>query len=337
MKIIEKLKTNRKLLLIVIGLIIATLIVPYLTIPGLILWWFYRKSKFSRKFKTISTSVVGELVVILMTLGIIAYAKDIEPHLTVSEPASATSIKSQQIAIKGTYDPTDRKVWVNGKEVTTSDGSFEMQYQLKEGENKIEVTAGNWKRAHVYLTVTRELTDEEKAARATPTPTPKPTTTAVQEPTKAPTVVKQANPTPTPTPTAKPKAITPPPTITYDINGFPKNAEQVTVSDIAKTPNAYADGITNVVFTCKIISFARDDQGNATAVNCADPNDMSSIVQIDIGNFDIKRINVSDTIRIYGFVMGVFKGKNGFGVEITEAAVSGMYINDLTSGYNSTK
>lgn len=199
MKIIEKLKTDRKLLLIVIGMVIATFLVPYLTIPGLVLWWFYRKSKFSKKIKTITTSVVGGLVVILMMLGIIAYAKDIEPHLTVSEPVSATSIKTQQIAIKGTYDPTDRKVWINGKEVPVSDGSFETQYQLREGENKIEVTAGNWKRAHVYLTVTRELTDEEIAARATPTPTPKPTATAVQEPTKTPQAIKQSTPTPQPT------------------------------------------------------------------------------------------------------------------------------------------
>lgn len=210
MQIIEKLKTDRKLLLVVIGLIIATFLVPYLTIPALILWWFYKKSKFSRKLKTIVTSGVGGLVVILMTLGFIAYAKDTEPHLIISEPTSTSSIKAQQIAIKGTYDPIDRKVWINGKEISASNGSFENQYQLKVGENKIEVTAGNWKRAHVNLTVTRELTDEEIAARATPTPTlaPKPTATPTPQPVKAPTVVKQDNPTPqAPKPSQTPEQI----------------------------------------------------------------------------------------------------------------------------------
>ncbi len=105
---------------------------------------------------------------------------------------------------------------------------------------------------------------------------------------------------------------------------------------IAKTPNAYV-GSQNVVFTCRISSFARDSSGDAAAANCSDPNDSSSILQIDIGNFDIKQINVSDTIRIYGFVMGAVRGKNAYGGDVTEALVSGMYINDLTSGYNSTR
>lgn len=197
MKIIERMKKDRKLSLSVIGMVIATFVVPYLTIPGLILWWFYKKSKFSKKFKTFTTSIVGGLAVILMMFGFIAYAKDVEPHLSISEPTSATSVKAQQIDIKGTYDPSDRKVWINGNEITASNGSFETTYQLKEGENKIEVTAGNWKRARVNLTITRELTDEEIAARATPTP--KSSSVTTQEPTKAPQVTKQATSAPQPT------------------------------------------------------------------------------------------------------------------------------------------
>lgn len=201
MKIIEKLKTDKKFLLIVIGLVLATFLVPYLTIPVLILWWFYKKSKFSRKFKTIATGVVGGLIIVLMTLGFIAYAKDIEPHLTVSEPASTTSIKAQQITIKGTYDPVDRKVWISGKEIAASNGSFETVYQLKEGENKIDVTTGNWKRARVYLTVTRELTEAEKTARITQAPSSLPTATL--QPTKDSVAPKQV--TPTLKPTTSPK------------------------------------------------------------------------------------------------------------------------------------
>jgi len=155
------------------------------------------------------------------------------------------------------------------------------------------------------------------------------------------TVETQTQPTqavsPTPIPTNEPKAVTPPPTVSYDNNGFPDNAKQVTVANIAKTPSKYADGVTNVVFTCKILSFARNDQGDAAGLNCADSNDYSSIVQIDAGNFDVSKINADDTVTIYGFVTGVGQGKNAYGGEVTEALVSGMYINDATSGYNNAK
>lgn len=192
MTIIEKLKSDKKLLLIVIGFVIATFLIPYITIPGLVLWWFYKKSKFSKKVKVITTVSVCSLVVISGILMVVAYSRDIEPHLNVLEPASSTTVKVQQITIKGTYDPVDRKVWVNGKVVITSNGSFETTYQLREGENKIEVTAGDWKRAHVYLSITRELTEEEKVARVTSTPIPKSTTATTSTPksTQTPTAIK---------------------------------------------------------------------------------------------------------------------------------------------------
>src|SRR3990167_3663669 len=122
MKILEKLKSDKKLLLIVIALVIGVFTVPYLTIPALFLWWFYKKSKFSKRFKTISTISIVGLFTILMTFAIIAYAKDVEPHLKVNEPPETTSIKASQIGIRGTYDPADRKVWINGKDIKASNG-----------------------------------------------------------------------------------------------------------------------------------------------------------------------------------------------------------------------
>lgn len=199
MKIIEKLKTDRKLLLKVVGLIIATLVVPYLTIPGLMIWWFYKTPRISKLVKILVSGLFGASTILLLIFGIAIYAKDLDPHLTVSEPSGNSKIQAKQITLKGNYDPPDRVVWVNNKRVPSNNGSFETVYDLQEGENKIDVTAGKWKRAHVYLTVTRELTDEEIAARATPTPTPKSATVSVQEPTKTPTAIKQSTPTPQPT------------------------------------------------------------------------------------------------------------------------------------------
>lgn len=189
-------------------------------------------------------------------------------------------------------------------------------------------------REQIFISLLRELTDAEKIVRITPTPTEKLTITPI----KSTISKKNYMPTQKITPTLQQnKPITAPPTVSYDVNGFPENAKQVTVSEIVKTPSVYADGVTNVTFTCRILSFARNDQGDAVAVNCVDPTDMTSILQVDIGNFDIKQININDTIRIFGFVTGVGQGKNGFGADITEALVSGMYINDLTSGYDNAK
>ena len=220
MKIFEKLKSDKKLLLIVIALVIGVFTVPYLTIPALFLWWFYKKSKFSKKTKIVASSVVGGLFTILVAWVAIAYSRDIEPHLVLNEPKGNITVQAHEIALKGVYDPVDRKVWINGKQISTENGSFETIYQLKMGENKIEVSAGNWKRARVNIVVTRELTEDEKAqieaeerakeekeiaekaakeaesqvptkteekSVSTTTPTAKPTTPPTAKPTVAPT------------------------------------------------------------------------------------------------------------------------------------------------------
>lgn len=167
----RKLKIDRRFLLLVIGSIFAIFVVPYVIILVFILWWFYKRSKFSKRIKTITTAIVGILITLLVAGYLIVYSKDAEPHLNIVEPSSIVSVRGQKVAIKGAYEPTDRKVWVNGKEVEASNGNFEYSYELKEGENKIDVSAGNWKRTHTYLTVIRELTEEEKVTKiSTPTP-----------------------------------------------------------------------------------------------------------------------------------------------------------------------
>ena len=165
MKLIERLKTDKKFLFIFIGLVIATLFIPYATLPALFLWWFYKKSKFSKKFKIISTSILGILLFWFGVWVYNSYSRDPEPHLNITEPALTSTVNIPQITIKGTYDPTDRKVWVNDKEIPASNGSFETVCQLKEGENKIEVSAGDWKRTTISLAVKRELSDEERTPK----------------------------------------------------------------------------------------------------------------------------------------------------------------------------
>lgn len=130
-------------------------------------------------------------------------------------------------------------------------------------------------------------------------------------------------PTTTPSPSPSP--------IPKDANGFPLDAEAVTVSQIAKVPSAYNG--QKITFTCTVSSFAKNDAGDAAALNCSDPNDLTSIVQIDGSLFDMTKINQEDTVRIYGVGAGAATGKNAFGGDVSEAVVTGVFINDVTSNY----
>ncbi|MCX6784162.1 MAG: hypothetical protein NT141_03835 [candidate division WWE3 bacterium] len=207
MKLVERLKTDRKFLLAVICVFLAILLIPYLTLPCLVIWWFYKKSKISKRTKIITTAGFGCIFALLGAWMSISYSKDAEPHLQLLSPALISTVQADKVVIKGTYEPADRKIWINDTEVTASNGSFEYTYPLKMGENKVEVKAGDWKRASVSLVITREISAEEKtrqeatnrkvteeATKSTVAPTPKPT------PSASPTVATpKASPEPTKT------------------------------------------------------------------------------------------------------------------------------------------
>ncbi len=169
MKLLEKLRTNRAIR--IVTLVLLTLIVPYLTIPILLVWWFF-KSGLSIKTKIVVASVLAVVAFSLIVMGVRAYNNDIEPHLTIIEPQSDIHVQVSNLTIKGIFDPIDRKVWINGKQIKTNEGNFDTEAELKEGKNVIKVSAGNWKRTIVNLVVYRELTEEEKAAKITSTPMP---------------------------------------------------------------------------------------------------------------------------------------------------------------------
>src|SRR5260370_1492551 len=133
-----------------------------------------------------------------------------------------------------------------------------------------------------------------------------------------PTAIPTDTPTPTPTP------------IPYDANGFPEDAQRVTVADIAKVPSAYEG--KKVTFTCTVLSFPKDINGNAAGLNCSDPNYYSSLLQVDMGTFDSStNINKNDTVAVYGMVQGSASGTNAFGVQVSEAVVLELHLKDNTT------
>ncbi len=150
---------------LIIAFLIATIFIWYLTIPGLFIAWFLRTKRVSKKAKVISSIAAGVLFLVLCVSMSVAYYKDPTPTLQIQEPANNVTIKGHAVTIKGTYQPSDRKIWVNDKEITSSNGQFEYTQDLALGSNTVTVQAGNWKRVKQELHITRELTDEEVAAQ----------------------------------------------------------------------------------------------------------------------------------------------------------------------------
>lgn len=161
----SKIKGNKKFLIFIAVFILLTILFWYLTIPLLIIWWFFWKSKLTKKAKIAVTSVVGGVIILLVSYITISYAKDVQPSLKVEEPVATTTVTVSEVTIKGQYEPKDRNVWINGKKIVSSGGQFETKFQLNEGSNKIKVETGKWKRVKVELLVVRELTEEEHRAK----------------------------------------------------------------------------------------------------------------------------------------------------------------------------
>jgi len=142
--------------------IVLTLIVPYLTIPALLIWLFQKNQKISKKVKVITYALIGTLLAVFLAHSINAYSKDPEPTLEILSPKNNAEVQTDSIEIQGTYEPKDRTVWVNGKKIQAENGNFSSSVTLKKGENKIKIQAGNWKRATLNLTIVRVPAPEER-------------------------------------------------------------------------------------------------------------------------------------------------------------------------------
>lgn len=128
---------------------------------------------------------------------------------------------------------------------------------------------------------------------------------------------------PVPTPTPNPEKIK---------ADFKASATQITVSEIAKDPNYWKQ--LPITFNAKIINFVQDSQGNTVAANVSDPNDYSSIIQLQFSILlDISQVNKGDLVTVWGMGLGSFSGQNSYGASINEGAAKESYLKDLTNGY----
>jgi hypothetical protein len=111
----------------------------------------------------------------------------------------------------------------------------------------------------------------------------------------------------------------------------PDQATDTTIADLDK--DGSADQGKYVHFSCTIVNFVKDSNGNTAGANVNDTN-TSAIVQIAFPpNTDLSRLNTGDTLQVWGTDEGAQSGQNAFGATIQEVVVSANDMNDMTTDY----
>jgi hypothetical protein len=155
---------NGKTFLKILGGIFAVVIflrVWFIAVPGLILWYIYKKSPFSSERKKVATIVT---VVIFVLLDTFAYISSRPPKLTIDTPENNISVQQQNVSVTGSVNPAAAGVSINGQTVSVNDdGRFEYNAALNEGRNTLSFIAKNaYNQTTTALTIDRVLTSEEK-------------------------------------------------------------------------------------------------------------------------------------------------------------------------------
>ncbi|PJE61527.1 hypothetical protein COU87_03980 [Candidatus Roizmanbacteria bacterium CG10_big_fil_rev_8_21_14_0_10_39_12] len=156
--------------------ILGLFTVPYLTIPTTIGWWFYKTNRFTKRTKIITVLVPAGLFIVLIIFIVVGYVRDVEPTLALTTPTKITTDENK-ITIEGTYTPSDRKIWINNELIKSSDGKFVTSVDLKDGENIIKVSTGDYKRANEEIIVNKKIKQTEIPV----TPIPSNTSTPIPE------------------------------------------------------------------------------------------------------------------------------------------------------------
>lgn len=184
----------------------------------------------------------------------------------------------------------------------------------------------NWIKRHPVWTVIIVIFVLGLIGAGTSGDSTKTQTASAVTPTQAPT--ENPSPTPTPQPMTRDEWMS-------QRADFETSAKAVTVADMYKDPNAYAG--KTVYFTCTVDNFPKDENGNVSAINCSDPNDFSSNVQVNIkdAGVDITKVNKGDLIQVDALGDGTLSGTNAFGGTIQTAGVTiGIgYFEDKTTGF----
>ncbi len=164
-KIPAKKPVNFKQIFKWIGIVFLALLaikIWYIVIPAVVIWYLWKKSKFSKHIKIAAS--VALLVVFSLLEGLIAYGGR-TPTIAVTEPQNGSSIQAQSVILKGKINPSKSKLVINERNVEVSkDGLFKYEMKLADEQNVANIKAINGKNvATSSISVKRRFTAEEKA------------------------------------------------------------------------------------------------------------------------------------------------------------------------------
>lgn len=140
-------------------LVIIAIYIWYLSIPAILIWYIWKKTKWSKKKKYIGTALSFALFCLLVGL----YANITRtPHVTITEPIDGFTIQASETNIKGTVDPKDAVVNIKGTIVNTNDGKFNYLAKLTEEKNIFTIKISNKNgESQQQITINRTFTAEE--------------------------------------------------------------------------------------------------------------------------------------------------------------------------------
>jgi len=139
----EKVKQRDKKIakiMVWIGGIVVAIWLWYISIPVVIIWYIWKKTKLDKKKKILVTGLTIILFIVILSVG--AYIGR-APSITITEPENNFSIQAERIVIKGIISPKDARVTFNSSVLKTKDGVFTYDAELTGEKNNFIFTATN--------------------------------------------------------------------------------------------------------------------------------------------------------------------------------------------------
>jgi hypothetical protein len=149
------LKKNRR-----VGLIVAGVIFFPIAIPGYLIWYIWKKKKLKPQVRIAVTILLAAFGIVV---SIAAYSPEKEPVIVITEPADGIEVQAKSITVKGSVNPSNSTLTINGVGVGNTRGKFSREVALDQEKTIVYIVADNGKkRATKSITVKRIFTEEEK-------------------------------------------------------------------------------------------------------------------------------------------------------------------------------
>lgn len=153
-----------------IGMIILAILALYffyISIPAVLIWYLWAKTKLSKKAKILITAIPSGLFLLGVIITMTISANTPPPTLTIFEPQDGLSVMSKTVIIKGKIEPKASQIKISDKDIVRPDnnGNFSYNYdRLDFGKNNITIEYWNIKETKkLNLSITRNPTPEEQA------------------------------------------------------------------------------------------------------------------------------------------------------------------------------